>query len=173
MPRPKCSQRKDLDWFKIKGEYITTKCSYADLAKKYNVNKTTLANRAKEEDWTGERERHANETLLRTIKGIEKEQSARMMKLFSLTDNVLNALTDAIEGKNGEEARALVLSNPKQVTGAIKDIKEIYMLRSSGDLAEQEARINKLRRDAEKVDEENSTIQVVFGTEEGQEGWAE
>ena len=49
----------------------------------------------------------------------------------------------------------------KQIASALKDIKEVKMLRSELDRQEQEARIANLRRQAEGEDEDNE-IQVVI-----------
>lgn len=165
-------QKKEVDWNLIRTDYVTTRCSYTDLAQKYNLNRTTIGVKAGKENWVQLREQHEANSLTRTVKEIEKNQSKRMTKLFDLTDKVLKTLLDAVEGKDGDSAKALVLSDPKKITGAIKDIKDIYMLRSSRDLEEQEARINKLRKDTEKADEDGSGVEISFQAEEGQEEWA-
>lgn len=165
-------QKKEVDWNLIRTDYVTTRCSYTDLARKYKLNRTTIGVKAGKENWVQLREQHEANSLTRTVKEIEKNQSKRMTKLFDLTDKVLKTLLDAVEGKDGDSAKALVLSDPKKITGAIKDIKDIYMLRSSRDLEEQEARINKLRKDTEKDDEDGSGVEISFQAEEGQEEWA-
>lgn len=164
-------QRDDLDWNAVRVEYITTNTSYTELAKKYKVSRTQLGDIAKEEDWTGQRQKHRDDVLMRTIKTIEKNKSERMVKLFDLTDIVLETLTSAFSGKEGGTNKKAILSDPKKFTGAIKDIKEIYMIRSSADLDEQQARIEKLKKDVEVVETNDSnTIEVVFSTEEDE--WA-
>ena len=165
-------QKKEVDWNLIRTEYVTTRCSYTDLARKYKLNRTTIGVKAGKENWVQLREQHEANALTKTVKEIEKKQSKRMTKLFDLTDKVLNTLLDAVEGKDGESAKALVLSDPKKITGAIKDLKDIYMLRSSRDLEEQEARINKLRKDAEKADDGNIGVEITFQAEKEQDEWA-
>ncbi len=165
-------QKKEVDWNLIRTEYVTTRCSYTDLARKYNLNRTTIGVKAGKENWVQLREQHEANALTKTVKEIEKHQSKRMTKLFDLTDKVLKTLLDAVDGKDGESAKALVLSDPKKITGAIKDLKEIYMLRSSRDLEEQEARINKLRKDAERAEEDRVGVEVTFQKQEGQDEWA-
>lgn len=165
-------QKKEVDWNLIRTEYVTTRCSFTDLAQKYKLNRTTIGVKARKENWVQLREQHEANALTKTVKEIEKKQSKRMTKLFDLTDKVLNTLLDAVEGKDGESAKALVLSDPKKITGAIKDLKDIYMLRSSRDLEEQEARINKLRKDAEKADDGNIGVEITFQAEKEQDEWA-
>lgn len=45
-----------VDWLAIKTEYLTGNGSYATLAKKYGVHKSTIANKAGKEGWTEQRE---------------------------------------------------------------------------------------------------------------------
>lgn len=60
----------------------------------------------------------------------------------------------------------------KAITSALRDLKEIQMLKSELDKKEQEARIAKLQRDAAADDSTDKTIEVVFlGADE--EDWSE
>ena len=161
--------REDLDWNAIRVEYVTTKVSYSDLSKKYRVSKTRIATVASEQGWVKQREQLLNDAFTKTIKDIEKQQARRMLNLFNITDKVLETLSEAIENADGDSAKALVLSDPKKLTGAIKDIKEIYMLRSAADLDEQQARIEKLKKDAEDRNQ-TTGVEVVFESEEAE--WA-
>ena len=57
----------------------------------------------------------------------------------------------------------------KQIASALKDIKEVKMLRSELDRQEQEARIDNLRKQANKDDDKVEGIEVVFLS--GEEAW--
>lgn len=59
----------------------------------------------------------------------------------------------------------------KQIASALRDIKEVKMLRSELDQQEQEARIANLRKAAEKDDDTADVIEVVFAA--GPEEWNE
>lgn len=59
----------------------------------------------------------------------------------------------------------------KQIASALKDIKEVKMLRSELDRQEQEARIEKMRSESQKHEETAQTIEVVFAA--GPEEWNE
>ena len=68
------------------------------------------------------------------------------------------------------EARSIVdRQGLKQIASALKDIKEVKMLRSELDRQEQEARIANLRKQAEKEDDKVDGIEVVFLS--GEEAW--
>ncbi len=58
----------------------------------------------------------------------------------------------------------------KQIAAALKDIKEVQMLKSELDRREQEARIEKLRKEAEKEEQKDNTIVIQFA--EGSEEYA-
>ena len=59
----------------------------------------------------------------------------------------------------------------KQIASALRDIKEVKMLRSELDRQEQEARIANLRKQSEKDDDNTDVIEVVFAA--GPEEWNE
>ena len=59
----------------------------------------------------------------------------------------------------------------KQIASALRDIKEVKMLRSELDRQEQEARIANLRRQVDKDEDDSSVIEVVFAA--GPEDWNE
>lgn len=59
----------------------------------------------------------------------------------------------------------------KQIAAALKDLKEVKMLRSELDKQEQEARIAKLQKEAEKETDKVDAIEVVFLA--GDEAWNE
>ena len=70
------------------------------------------------------------------------------------------------------EAKSIVdRQGLKQIASALKDIKEVKMLRSELDRQEQEARIANLRKQAQKEDIQTDSIEVVFLA--GEEAWNE
>ena len=70
------------------------------------------------------------------------------------------------------EARSLIdRQGLKQIASALKDIKEVKMLRSELDRQEQEARIANLQKQADKDDDSNNEVVVIFGSEDA-EKWA-
>ena len=57
----------------------------------------------------------------------------------------------------------------KQIAAALKDIKEVQMLKSELDRQEQEARIAKLRKEAEKEEDQSKDVTIVI--EGGDPSW--
>lgn len=157
------------DWQAIKTEYITTDTSYRKLAKKYGVSHVQIGNVGKQENWVELRRQYLDETLTKTMDTLSDKQVDRATKLISVADLLLDRVKNLVEG-NPE-----VLASPqsiKNLSGVLKDIKEVQMIRSDADLREQEARIAKLRKEAEKDENTNTEVIITFGSE-GKSQWAE
>ena len=155
------------DWQKIKTEYITTDTSYRKLAQKYGLDQATIAQRGKKEDWVGIRKQKASETQAKIIDAVEDRKVDRATRLQSVADKLLDRVEALVE--TGD----FVLMNSqsmKHISGVLKDIKEIQMIRSDADMREQEARIKNLQRQAEAEEKKDNTIIIQFA--EGSEEYA-
>lgn len=157
----------DCNWKKIKTEYITTDVSLRKLAAKHNVGESTLFARASKEKWVEQREQHQSKTVAKTLDAISKKQVDRAANLVSVADILLAKVKDLVESD------AEVMSDTqslKHISGVLKDIKEIQMIKSDADLREQEARIAKLQKEAEAEEKKDNTIIIQFS--EGSEEYA-
>ena len=134
-----------VDWQAIKTEYITTNTSYRKLAQKYGVNHAVIGQRAKAEKWVDLRRQHIDKTQTKTLNAISNKQVDRAAKLIGVSDLLLDKIKSLVEGH--PEVLA-VPQNMKHISGVLKDIKDIQMIKSDADMREQEARIDKLRADA-------------------------
>lgn len=158
------------DWNAIKTEYITTDTSYRKLAEKYGISRVQIGNVGRDEGWVELRRQYLADTLTKTVETVAAQEVDRAARILTVADKLLDkieAIVDAVEGPDipSKSIRAL--------TAAVKDLKEIQGIRSKLDDQEQQARIDKLRREAEK-DEDNDdggVIEVVFDA--GPEEWNE
>ena len=157
------------DWNKIKTEYLTSDTSYRKLAQKYGVNATTIAKKASKEDWVSQRQHQADRTLSKTLTAVSNRQVNRATRLQDVADKLLNKIEAAVDDYNMEEL-LVDRQSLRQITGALKDIKDIQMIRSEADLREQEARIAKLLKEAEH--EDNGPNKVVIQIEGGEDTWS-
>lgn len=135
------------DWQSIKTEYITTDTSYRKLAQKYGVNQTNIAKRASKEKWVEERNKNASKTLSKTLNSVGRKQAEQTAKLFGVSDLLLDKVKRLLE--ENEELLADT-SAMKDVSVVLKNLKDLLMIKSEIDLREQEARIEKLRADAQQ-----------------------
>ena len=134
------------DWQAIKTEYITTDTSYRKLAQKYGVNHAVIGQKAKAEKWVDLRRQHIDKTQTKTLNTISNKQADRAAKLIGVSDLLLNKVKSLLEA---DEELLVDTSIMKDVSIILKNLKDIQMIRSDADLREQEARIEKLRREAE------------------------
>lgn len=144
------------DWNKIKTEYITTDTSYRELSQKYGVHYTNIAKRAKKEEWKHLRQQQANTTQTKMIQAVERRKVDRAARLLDVSDRLLQKVSDRVDALDALEMRTQEL---RQLSATIKDLKEIQMIRSEADIREQEARIEKLRREAQK-EEDSKDVKV-------------
>ena len=154
-----------MDWNKIKQEYISGGISYRKLAEKYSVSESTLSKRAMNEKWVELKAVAAQESNKRIIKVVANKQRKRMEQLQNVADKVLRGIESIVdEALNGEGAQLDKLAL-RQITGALKDIKEIHSLKSELDTKEQKARIAKMEKDAETSDSKPQEIIVEIGAD--------
>ncbi len=151
------------DWTKIKTEYITdSKSSYRKIAEKYGVPFTTLKDRAKKEGWANLKIQTQHDIVTRTIdKDIDKKVD-RATRLMDVTDKLLEKIEETVGGLTSS---AIVCDRyiVKQISGALKDIKEIQGIKCDRDIREQEARIRNLERQAEVGTSDNEIVIRVAG----------
>ena len=159
------------DWQSIKREYITAsqKPSYRKLAEKYGLDKNTIWKKVKDEDWDEQRRQHIDDVETKILMSDIKQKVSSAEKLNEATELLLENVVAMMRGRDPEEMNAQEM---KHISGVLKDVKEILMIKSPKDLEEQDARIAKLRREAEKEEDNNTEVVITFGSG-GKKEWAE
>lgn len=173
------------DWEKIKLEYITTEISYRKLAKKYGVDVNTVNKRGKDGGWVDLRRQYTDKVTAKTIEKMSGKKANQRARVNDLADKLMDKLEKAIEELDlktitvrekvtegneettteYQEAQAGgVVSRVglRQLTAALKDLKEVKDIMSELDKREQEARISMLKQKTEKEDGQTGDIQFVF-----------
>ncbi len=123
-------------WKRIKKEYIAGGVRYKDLAEKYGVSQSTLRKVGAREHWSDLR--NAAET--RTEQKVVEAVSSRNAKLDSAVDLALDAVCEYL--KTPGRLRAVDI---KDVTAALKNLRDLKGLKNEADAEEQRARIEALR----------------------------
>lgn len=152
-----------MDWAAIKKEYITTSISQRALAKKYGVSLTAIRRRSVEEGWVAARVQISDKT---TTKLVEKASDLASEARSVLYRAALAMAKDLV--RIAEDGSYPAGWKPRDVSGALKDCRDILDLKSEEDLAEQKARIEKLRREAQT---EEQTREVRVKIEGAGDGW--
>ena len=143
-----------MDWSKLKAEYIAGGTSYRKLAEKYGVPFSNLKNVAIKEKWADLREQAKNVTETKLVEQIGKKNARIDDKFFNLVDKLLDKAEGVIDDMPEWSVYDL-----KEMAVALKYIKDCRGVKSDADIREQEARIEKLRKETE--DEQKDTSVVV------------
>lgn len=146
------------DWKQIETEYITTDSSYRKLAEKYGLDQATIARRAKKEDWVSKRQRHVNETQAKVLNADTQNKVDRAARLKTVADKLLNKIEQAVDQEGPISAGAI-----KNLSDALKNIRDAQMLRTERDDREQDARIAKLQKETMDADERKQITVVLEG----------
>ena len=90
------------------------------------------------------------------------------MNVIKVADKLLKKI-EKIADSDSIDAKGI-----KNLTSALKDLREIKGIKSDADTREQEARIKKLERELDSESDANGVdIHVTFGVEGEQAKWAE
>lgn len=155
-----------VDWIKIRTEYITDPSTgYQKLSEKYGVNFTTLSKRAKREGWVAQRKKHTENIVMKNIKQAQKDSDRYRSILYRAAARVAEQIDGLVKDASMTDLAKIGLK-PRDITGAIKDLEDALHIKSAADLEEQEARIAKLRKEAEAgADSSAVKIEIVGGDE--------
>lgn len=149
----------EVNWKKIKAEYIRGGTSYRKLAEKYGVSFSTIQKVAAKEKWNSSRKKCEDIVEEKIVDSIAEENASKALKIYDVADKLLEKIMFNLENSD-----VLGSQEVKHYTSALKDIKDIKGVKSDIDLKEQNARIDKLRKEAE--DEQTDTaIEVTMGSE--------
>lgn len=151
-----------MDWKKIKAEYIAGGTSYRKLAEKYEVKLSALRSVAEREKWVELKAQCQHKTDTKIVESISDDTAEKAVNIIDVADRLLSKITEVLElAKTTQDIRHL--------TSALKDLKDIKGIKSEADIREQEARIAKLQKEAEKETDTVDEIEVIFNA--GSEEW--
>lgn len=156
-----------VDWNTLKAEYIAGGISYRELAEKHGVSENTLRRRAAKEKWRQERHKSDTKTTQKIIDIVSDENAEKAVSAASLiSEAAMNFLkqiaAESIKLINGEidsECR----TKYSEYALALSRFKDVLDIKSEKDIEEQQARIDNLRKQAQKDDTDNDkTIKVEY-----------
>lgn len=155
------------DWKRIKTEYITSDISYRKLAEKYGLDFTTVAKRGRAEGWVDLRTQKSIKFQSKMTDAIIDKQVDRAANLISVADLLLEKVKNIVES---DSEILMDTQSIKHLSSVLKDIKDVQMIRSNADMREQEARIENLRRQAEKADDDKDRT-ITVNIAGGEDSW--
>ena len=145
-----------MDWRKIKAEYLAGGTSYRKLALKHNVKLSALRSIAKREDWVDLKTQTQHKLSTKLTESVSDQETKKAVDIIHVADKLLDKITEFIE------TVPLSANSVKQLTSAIKDIKEIKGIKSDADSREQEARIKALEKQVQNESPKDREINVNF-----------
>lgn len=124
------------DWKKLKKEYIAGGISHRKLSEKYGVSYSTLKKVAAREHWTDLRNHAGAKEDAKVVEAV----SAQNARFDNAVDLALEAACKYLRSPG--HMRAVDL---KDVTTALKNLRDLKGIKSDIDVEEQRARIEALR----------------------------
>lgn len=150
------------NWKKIKAEYIRGGTSYRKLADKYGVSFSSIRRKAEKEKWTDLRTQAEQKASIKIVEAVASQDAEHEDNFQSLADKLLQHIAANID------LLATNATSCKDITVAIKNLRDIKGVKSELDMQEQIARIEKLRKDAQQEEE---TAEVTITIEGGDSSW--
>ena len=147
-----------MDWKRIKAEYIAGGTSYRKLAEKYGVSRSKLQAKATSENWVDLRGQAQAKTESKIVEMISDQGAENAVNIIDVADKLLKKIEDIIDNVDFP-------TGIKDISTALKNIKDIKGFKSDADMREQEARIRNLERQAEANDNASKDIEVQIGSE--------
>ena len=151
-----------MDWRRVKADYIAGGTSYRKLADKYGVSFNTLKKRATEEQWYELRQQKDHNVTTRIVNVVSEKEIQKAVDIIDVADKLLAKATELME-------MPLTTQSFKQLTSALKDLKEIKGYKTDADIREQEARIKKLEAE---INGENRDATIVVHIDDGAGDWS-
>lgn len=144
------------DWNKIRAEYIRGDTSYQKLAEKYGVTLRTVARHAKQEKW-GELRQEKDIKLSTKLADIAASKQSEAAKI------IFDAAIDLARkvAKSIGQQEVFLPGDAYGYANAMQKIKATIGIKDDIDLEEQQARIDKLRKEAQTGNEESAEGRVV------------
>ncbi len=87
----------NVDWGKIKAEYLAGGISYRNLAKKYSVNENTLMDRARKEGWKKAEREVARKSQAKATQRIVSQRAKDLVALDTARSKLIHKLAVAID----------------------------------------------------------------------------
>lgn len=147
------------DWNKIKAEYIAGGTSYRKLCEKYGLKLSELRSVAEREKWVELKARAQHKTNTKLVNAVSNKNAKIDDKYFRLVDKLMSKAEETIDGLDIWSVTAL-----KDMSTALRYLKECKGIKSDLDVEEQQERINKLRREAQQMsgDEDDDNTGVLM-----------
>lgn len=132
-----------MDLKKAKAEYIAGGISYKKLAEKYGVSFSIIRRAAEKENWTDLKAQAMQKASMKIVESVANQNGTHTVSVIDVADKLLKKIETLMD------AEGLTISNVKDLTSALKNLRDVKGIKSDIDLKEQKARIKKLEKEIE------------------------
>lgn len=150
-------------WAEARQEYITSPLlSYREISEKYGFSERSIERRAASEKWVAKRKKFGEQVTERAEKkraaAAARKAARKRASTLDVTDELLSEIVSLLNV--AKEGDGLCARDIKAIASALKDINEVRGVKSDIDLEEQRARIDKLKKDADRDSDDAKQITV-------------
>lgn len=149
-------------WTKIRNDYIKGGTSYQKLAQKYGVSYNTLAKKAGAEEWTTLRQEIYQKSTRKTMDVLSTRAAEEEDKIHDSAMQLLDLFNKGLSTFANDVVSPGML---KDMVSALSGIQKILQRPTEMDIEEQRARIDKLRKEAERDNEQREPITIHISDE--------
>lgn len=94
------AKKGEVDWEKIRLEYVTTRCSYRQLSEKYGVAIGNISKVSVREHWKEQRERFVHDVYKKAEEKEKRSQVDRLARLTKATTKAVDVAMKALDDEN-------------------------------------------------------------------------
>lgn len=152
------------DWEAIKAEYITTATSYRKLAKKYGITYDEIGKQSRREGWVQLKKQHNADVLSKILADDAQAKADAAVKLNGAALELLAKVQAFLGGMDAEAISDTQVF--RHISGTLRDLKDVLMVRSEADMREQEARIKALQKQSEDPGAGGITVTLEGGLDD-------
>lgn len=164
-----------INWEKLEVEYITTKTSYAKLAKKHKISKSSIEKYAVANSWQKKRRQYCSEIVANSLARTCARDTDRLIKMQEATERISEVVEEVFEDdkqfrrqimtvtdKNGNLQQTVKLTKKydskaiRDMVTAVKDlsmtIRNLYEIHTENEIQKMAMMYEKMAIENEKLD---------------------
>ena len=182
------AKKGEVDWEKIRIEYVTTRCSYRQLSEKYGVAIGNISKVSVREHWKEQRERFVHDVYKKAEEKEKRSQVDRLARLTKATTKAVDVAMKALDDENqfnryiisegigggATETKEMEFAKVdtkalKELTGVLKDLtalmRDFYNIPTPAQAEAQRIAAERLELERKKAEADNDadmTVNVVL-----------
>lgn len=142
----------DVDWKKLRKEYISGGTSFRKLAKQYGISRGRIERRAKDEGWADAKDQRKAKAMAYAVESVAAAEASLAYGIYDAAGELLQALRECLAAMRAEGP--IYPKSMKELTEALRNLQQVMDSKPTMlDVQEQEARIRKLQSEVQKAED--------------------